>query len=125
MASGPDFNNATKQTLANRAGQVCSNPECRKPTSGPRSDESKAINLDEAAHIRSARPGQARYDASMTDKERAEISNGIWLCKEKSVHEELTSMKPNIQLPSWPDGRTYMRNGYPEENLQLKTRAFR
>lgn len=102
MASGPDFNNATKQTLANRAGQVCSNPECRKPTSGPRSDESKAINLDEAAHIRSARPGQARYDASMTDKERAEISNGIWLCKECARRIDVDEAKyPVAILAGW------------------------
>lgn len=52
MPSAPDFSERTKATLAKRAGQACSNPECRRPTSGPHSDESKAINLGEAAHIR-------------------------------------------------------------------------
>ena len=102
MASGPDFKKATKQTLANRAGQVCSNPECRKPTSGPHSDESKAINLGEAAHIRAARPGQARYDASMTDKERAAISNGIWLCKECARRIDVDEAKYSVAtLAEW------------------------
>lgn len=82
MTIGPDFSEPTKQALAKRAAQVCSNPACRRPTSGPHSDERKAVNLGEAAHIRAARPGQARYDANMTDEERAAISNGIWLCKE-------------------------------------------
>jgi hypothetical protein len=82
MPSKPDFSKATIQTLSKRAGQVCSNPKCRRPTSGPHSDESKAINLGEGAHIRAARQHQARYDPNMTDEERAAISNGIWLCKE-------------------------------------------
>jgi len=102
MASGPDFSKSTKKTLANRAGQVCSNPECKKPTSGPHSDESKAINLGEAAHIRAARPGQARYDASMTDKERAAISNGIWLCKECARRIDVDETKyPVAILAEW------------------------
>jgi hypothetical protein len=33
-----------------------------------------------AAHIHTAAPGGRRYLASMTPKERADISNGIWLC---------------------------------------------
>jgi hypothetical protein len=40
------------------------------------------VNLGEAAHIKAAREGQARYDANMTDAERSHISNGIWLCRE-------------------------------------------
>ena len=80
MTAGPDFSEETKKTLAKRAGQVCSNPDCRRPTSGPHSDEKKAVNLGEAAHIRAARKGQARYDPNMTDEERRDISNGIWLC---------------------------------------------
>lgn len=36
--------------------------------------------LGEAAHIRGARPGSARFDTNMSDAERAEPSNAIWLC---------------------------------------------
>lgn len=40
----------------------------------------KAVMLGEAAHIRGAKPNSARYDPSMSDVTRAEITNGIWLC---------------------------------------------
>ncbi len=89
----PDFSEKTKQTLAKRAGQVCSNPDCRKPTSGPHSDEEKAINLGEAAHIKGARKDTARYDPSMTDQERSDISNGIWLCRECARKIDLDEAK--------------------------------
>lgn len=36
--------------------------------------------VGEAAHIRGARPRSARYDDAMTDDERADPANGIWLC---------------------------------------------
>ena len=98
MTSGPDFSEPTKQTFAKRAGQVCSNARCRKPTSGPHSDESKAVNLGEAAQIRAARPGGARYDANMTDQERAAISNGIWLCKKCARKIDLDETKYPVAL---------------------------
>jgi hypothetical protein len=81
MPQGPDFTQKTKEILAKRAGQVCSNPDCRHPTSGPHTEDDKAVNLGEAAHIRAAREGQARYVKNMTDEERRHISNGIWLCR--------------------------------------------
>ncbi len=80
MSEGPDFQKPVKEALAKRAAQKCSNPGCRKPTSGPHSDPSRAVNRGEAAHIRGARPGSARYDPAMTDEQRADPSNGIWLC---------------------------------------------
>ncbi len=116
MTSKPDFSGATKQTLAKRAGQVCSNPECRRPTSGPHSDESKAVNLGEAAHIRAARPDQARYDANMTDEERAAISNGIWLCKECARRIDVDEAKyPVALLAKWKDiHEKWISDGKPE-----------
>jgi len=76
----PDFSAATVASLAKRAAQTCSNPICRRSTSGPHSDDTKSIVVGEAAHIRGARSGSARFDSSMSDAERAEPSNGIWLC---------------------------------------------
>ncbi len=102
MSKEPDFKEKEKKVLANRAGQACSNPECRKQTSGPHSNESEAINIGEAAHIRAARPSQARYDASMTDKERATISNGIWLCRECARRIDVDEAKyPVAILVEW------------------------
>ncbi len=80
--SGPNFSKATVDKLAKEAGYICSNPDCRKRTTlGP--TDKGAISLGgEAAHIRSANPGKARYDPSQTDQERAAIENGIYLCIE-------------------------------------------
>lgn len=76
-----DFPRATVDTLAKRAGNLCSNPDCRALTSGPAEDEARALNVGEGAHIYGAREGAARFDAGMTDGDRASISNAIWLCR--------------------------------------------
>ncbi len=102
MAGTPDFSDRTKQILAKRAGQVCSNPACRKGTSGPHSDNDKALNLGEAAHIRGARKGSARYVAAMTDQDRGAIANGIWLCIECARRIDLDEADfPSERLISW------------------------
>lgn len=69
-----------RPALAKRGGQWCSNPDCLNKTSGPHSNQEKSVNLGEAAHIKGGKPTSARYDPNMTDEERSQISNGIWLC---------------------------------------------
>ena len=76
-----DFTAAVKRTLAERVGHCCSNPTCRAHTSGPQVDASKALNVGVAAHITAAAPGGPRYDASRSAEQRADPSNGIWLCQ--------------------------------------------
>lgn len=78
----PEFTVKTRDALGKRAAYLCSNPDCRKNTSGP-SDTApdKAIILGEAAHIYGAAIGSARYRAEMQDEARANITNGIWLCR--------------------------------------------
>ncbi len=74
------FKAAIIATLAKRAANRCSNPDCRATTSGPAEDPGGSINVGEAAHIFGANPGAARFDPNMTPLERSEISNAIWLC---------------------------------------------
>ena len=81
MTKRDDFLAATIRTLASRAGHHCSNPQCLRPTSGPSSEESKSVNVGEAAHITAAAPGGKRYDRNLTPQERRAASNGIWLCE--------------------------------------------
>lgn len=69
------------ETIAKRAGNHCSNPDCFAVTSGPANDDARSINVGEAAHIYGARPGAARYNAAMSDAERSDITNSIWLCR--------------------------------------------
>jgi len=76
-----DFSVSTKEILARRVAYPCSNPECRKPTSGPQSDPSKAVNLGVAAHITAASLGGPRFDATLVESQRVSGENGLWLCQ--------------------------------------------
>lgn len=78
-----EFSAAVKNALCLRAGTHCSNPQCRKATTGPTTDPTKVGNVGQAAHICAAAsgPGAARYDPVMTPEERSSINNGIWLCQ--------------------------------------------
>lgn len=76
-----DFTKATKELLAKRVCYRCSNPYCRKPTSGPNSDSNKALIDGVAAHICAASELGKRYDENMSSEERKSIDNAIWLCE--------------------------------------------
>jgi len=75
-----DFTQKTKDTLAKRVGNRCSNPQCRKLTSGPSTKKNDSVNIGVAAHICAASEGGMRYAREMISEERKNISNGIWLC---------------------------------------------
>jgi hypothetical protein len=76
-----NFPPSTKQKLAERAGYICSNPSCNHITIGPvENDHTKSTKIGKASHICAASPGGPRYDMSQSEKERTDISNGIWLC---------------------------------------------
>jgi hypothetical protein len=122
----PEFSAATKEVLAKRAAQLCSNPECRTTTSGPTVDPLKVISIGEAAHILGALPGSARYRADMTDGARAEITNGIWLCRNchKLVDNDALSYPADL-LFSWRnDHEQYVieKLGSRTEVLRLRAR---
>lgn len=76
-----DFTKKDKDLLAKRVGFRCSNPKCRRVTSGPCQEDSKFINIGVAAHIKGASPGGARYDSKQSSEERRSKENGIWLCQ--------------------------------------------
>lgn len=76
-----DFPRSVRMSLAHRVGLLCSNPECRAHTTGPQTDPLKVIDLGVAAHITAAASGGPRFDATLSDRERAGVANGIWLCQ--------------------------------------------
>lgn len=78
-----DFTQATAQRLAKRVGHRCSNPDCRKPTSGPGADGG-TVSLGVAAHITAASRGGPRFDEHLTNEGRRAPDNGIWLCQQCS-----------------------------------------
>ena len=77
----PDFSSKTRDRLAKRAHFICSNPDCGDQTVGPNEQDDKVTLIGEAAHISGARETSARFDANSDDFKRAEITNGIWLCR--------------------------------------------
>ena len=76
-----EFRPVVKETLARRVGMRCSNPGCRKQTSGPHADSSKATNIGVAAHITAASAGGPRHDPNLSSEQRRSIENGVWLCQ--------------------------------------------
>lgn len=60
----------------------CSNPNCRRPTSGPASDPRRAVNIGVAAHITAASPGGPRYERGLSTTARGSVENAIWLCQD-------------------------------------------
>ena len=97
-----DFTRRTVETLAGRAGNRCSNPDCRKPTSGPRTEPTKTVNIGVAAHITAASENGPRYDPGLTSEERRHPDNGLWLCQNcaKLVDNDPEAY-PVDQLRTW------------------------
>lgn len=79
MASRDDFKQNIKNTVAARAGYRCS--ICNVPTIGPSMDILEGVmKIGIAAHICAASPMGPRYDPEMTQAERMDLDNAIWLC---------------------------------------------
>jgi len=76
-----EFSKETKDIVAKRVGLRCSNPNCRRPTSGPQAHPRKTVNIGVAAHITAASHGGPRYDDKMSPEERCGSENAIWLCQ--------------------------------------------
>ena len=106
-----DFTEKTKLKLAKRAGWLCSDPECRRPTAGSNSEGDGEIVVGVAAHICAAAPGGPRYDPTMAHEQRRSVDNGIWLCQlhaktvdsdeHKFTVELLQKWKAYAQRDSW------------------------
>lgn len=75
-----DFSPATKETIAKRAGFMCSFPNCRKLLVGPASLSSEAVFIGHVAHIFPASPGGPRSPAGIPINELQSPQNGILLC---------------------------------------------
>jgi tetratricopeptide (TPR) repeat protein len=93
-----DFNARTKEALARRVGYRCSNPDCRKLTSGPHDDPMKFVNIGVAAHITAAAEGGPRYDPSLSSEERSSVDNGIWLCQDCAHLIDIDVQRYTVEL---------------------------
>lgn len=93
-----DFARKTRETLAKRVGMLCSNPDCQKPTAGPRADPAKALNVGVAAHITAASSYGPRYNAALSKSDRSAIQNGIWLCRNCATLVESDEHRYTVEL---------------------------
>jgi hypothetical protein len=95
-----EFPTKTKELLARRVGFRCSNPKCRRATSGPDVTGTKAVSIGVAAHIAAASEGGPRFDAALTPDERMAATNGIWLCQScaKLIDSDLAKYTKEVLL---------------------------
>jgi hypothetical protein len=97
-----DFPLKTIETLAKRVGCRCSNPGCRKLTSGPHEEAHKSVNIGVAAHITAAAPGGKRYNPGLSSEERKSIENGMWLCQNCGKLIDSNEQKYSVEiLEAW------------------------
>ncbi len=97
-----DFSRTTKELLARKVAFRCSNPACKKLTYGATLDRRSSMNLGVAAHIRAAAPRGPRYCAAMTQDQRKDERNGIWLCQycAKLIDSDVSAYTVEL-LESW------------------------
>jgi len=83
MAKARDeFTKTTVDRLARRAGYICAYPGCRQLTVGPSEDRVSGLTMvGVAAHITAAAEGGPRYEKDLKPEERADESNGVWMCQ--------------------------------------------
>ena len=102
MTKRDDFTESTKLLLAKRVGFKCSNPDCCVPTSGPAEEPEEVSNIAVAAHITAASENGPRYDKSLTEKERRDSSNAIWLCQNCAKLIDDDELRYTVEvLQSW------------------------
>ncbi len=83
----------------------CSNPSCKRVTSGPQEDSETAINIGVAAHIAAASPGGTRYNVEMSSSQRSSAKNGIWLCQSCAKLIDNDEQKYTVDLlHRWKNG---------------------
>lgn len=95
-----EFIEKTKRVIQDRAGNRCSNPECRLLTSGPNAHPEKSTKTGVAAHITAASPGGPRYNPNLTPDQRQSAENGIWLCQNCAHFVDTDHLNYSVELLS-------------------------
>lgn len=76
-----DFSQSIKFVIGARVAFRCSNPSCRRQTTGPSKDVGRRICIGAAAHIIAASSLGPRSSNGSAKKNRRLFENGIWLCQ--------------------------------------------
>lgn len=130
-----DFPRGIRDRLRNRVNALCSNPKCIAPTLAKTHSAADFQEGGEAAHITAANPGGPRYDGSLSDRQRSDFDNGIWLCRRcaRMIDRDVPG-HPVALLRTWKAeaeqralaefGRPRERRSDPSETAQTIAAAF-
>jgi hypothetical protein len=90
------FTYPSKLKIALACGNRCA--LCAK-TLAFKADDGDLVHQGEAAHIAGEQPNAARYNAGMSDTQRNDPSNGIYLCFD--CHDEIDNLHPDKYSTAW------------------------
>ena len=123
MAYNParNISQNTIKRLYGLSGNVCANPNCRKPLI------TENNHIGEIAHICAASPDGSRYDPNMTDDERRSIDNLLLLCEScNKLVDNNAEEYPVSELKKWKNNHegfvssdiynTYFQNIFAKQN---------
>lgn len=120
MAARDNFSTPTKREIAERAGYICSHPNCGRMTVGPSADRAGGITMTGvAAHIAAAAAGGPRSDATLSSAKRSAATNGIWMC---ATHAKWIDDNPSLatveKLREWKSAHeaeisAWIEHGHP------------
>lgn len=114
-----NFTLATKLRLRDRAGNVCSYPDCHVHTHGSAASGESSVGIGVACHIKAASPGGPRYDINQTPAERSSIENGIWMCGTHSTLVDVDDSAYSVEtLTEWK------KNAEARSNKLLNKKSF-
>lgn len=110
----------TVKRLYGLSGNVCANPNCRKPLI------TENNHIGEIAHICAASPDGPRYDPNMTDDERRSIDNLLLLCEScNKLVDNNAEEYPVSELKKWKNNHegfvssdiynTYLQNIFAKQ----------
>ena len=95
-----EFTEKIKRVIQDRAGNRCSNPDCRVLTSGPNAHPERSTKTGVAAHISAASPGGPRYNSHLTSEQRQSAENGVWLCQNCAHFVDTDYLNYSVEIPS-------------------------
>jgi hypothetical protein len=112
-----DFSKDVVRSLRERVGSRCSNPDCKKLTTGPNDRIEKSTIIGVASHITAAAPLGPRFNSEFTALERSSIRNGIWLCQNCG---RLVDADPN----SYPVEKLHRWKNEAEDHAEQELRGM-
>ena len=107
----------TRIILAFRSGGVCAFPKCDKHLTYDATVGNDTY-VGEAAHIRGEKQGAARFDVSMTDEERDNVRNLIYLCTDH--HTIIDKVEADWPTPALQD----LKQNHEKQVRQAMEEAF-